>query len=106
MESQFTTVWYLDVLSRTGKITDLTNLRKQILKNHASWSYALAWFNKNNRYASHDLKSIQAQIQKNTLLDKNKINSQIDAELKRSQYWWAGYTTSDEINELDQKVKK
>ena len=101
LQNDVTTEWWLEVLSKMAKTSEVAVLEKLLIKNHPHWSYSLSLFLRAEVRVPYSFlgtvsTTMVDQLEKN-LKDASKIKPELEAEAKRSQYYWVGFFTDEAL---------
>lgn len=88
--------WWLESLLRLKKNAEIQAIAARLLKDHPNWSYPVWWMIKNRQLSTKDQKAFETQLEKN-LKDEAKFNQELEAEGKRTQFYWVGYYSYESL---------
>lgn len=104
LDNEVTLTFWAEALKRTKRSQELALLGQKTLKEHPTWSYALAWFYKNGEGTLVSPAQYKTEIDKN-LKDSAGFDSRLEKEMKRTQYLWMGYSSRESITLLLHQVQ-
>ncbi len=96
-------VWWLMALAKLNRLSELNAIQAKLLKEHPQWSSVLLWYLKERTLSPAEKAAFLEQLQKN-LKEPEKFNQGLQAEAKRSQYFWVGFFTYETIKAETQKL--
>lgn len=89
-------VWWLEIAAKNKRTTEVTAIQTRILKQYSTWAYVIDWFIHSKFLSPKELIAFKAQQEKN-LKDPVKFNQDLEADSKRTQYYWVGHYTYESL---------
>jgi tetratricopeptide (TPR) repeat protein len=96
LENEITLPFWSEALTRAKRNSEIETFAAKTLKDHPLWSYALMDFAKSRSVSPSTQIQLIAQLEKN-LKSKDAFDAALEAEMKRTDYFWVGYSVYENL---------
>jgi tetratricopeptide (TPR) repeat protein len=98
-EAEVPLVFQLEQWKRLGRTDEIRSAAKEILARHPGWSHAQGWLLRSGMMGAADSARLKILLERN-LRQKDRFENEREREMKRTRYFWVGYSSYEELAAL------